>query len=117
MHGLLLSLEAQGPARFPGDAPVSPSFDPATGLSDWFVPSLEDWKAVYANRRVVEAALQRSRGAPLGGQRHWSSTAVAYNTSRGSLVANRWSYLPASGQAWESTVDTELCVVRLVRAF
>src|SRR5690606_39014382 len=33
---------------------------------------------------------------------------MEYSTSRGEVVANRWSYLPASRQLWESTVGSEI---------
>ena len=113
-HGLMIALNQLSSVSYPKSTP-----EKAQGngpFSEWYIPSLNEWKLVHANRREIERGLQAAKGAPLDG-RFWSSTAVTYNTSRGILVANRWSIFPLSGENSESTVATDLCHLRLIRTF
>lgn len=113
-HGLMIALNQLSSVSYPKSTP-----EKAQGngpFSEWYIPSLNEWKLVHANRREIERGLQAAKGAPLDG-RFWSSTAVTYNTSRGILVANRWSIFPLSGENSESTVAADLCHLRLIRTF
>lgn len=117
-HGLILALTEIGSGK-PQDGGLRPQYvDSVTGLSTWYLPSLEEWKRVYAERRRVEWALSREKATPLGKNGHyWTSTAVIYHTGSRTVVGQNWCYLPTNDNERAQDPYNTLAAVRTVRGF
>lgn len=115
-HGLVLSLtESFAPERYPSHPESAKSLD-ASGVSPWYIPSLDEWSLIRTTKGQLAAALKREGGKPLGDDAiyYWTSTSVGYGGNR---VANRWGYNPDNNERSEMYTATHLCTTRLIRVF
>lgn len=117
-HGLILSL-TERPTGKPIDGGARPThFDAQTGLTAWYLPTLEEWRHVFANRRRIEQALTQAKGQPLGKNGfYWTASTVNYQSLSGRTSTTHWCYQPVNDTQRESDPYNVLAAVRSMRQF